>query len=130
MIKFNKLVASGGCPHCRSVSRVRKKLNRKLPFANRISRDNIKDAKNFNVIRYPIANKLKYKDEEELGTPHLTLGKIKDGQIIEDISIRGEYDKDIMIAFLNGYMNNEFNPGWKGHYEEEMKEEHEEVFGE
>lgn len=130
MIKFNKLIASSQCLHCRAVSKIRRKLNRKLPFSNRISRDNIKDSKSFNVLRYPIAKKLEYEDEEELGTPHLTLGKIKNGQIIEDISIRGEYDKDIMLAFLNGYMNSEFTPGWKGTYEEELKEEHEEVFGE
>ena len=129
-MKFNKLITGSGCPHCRGVNKVLRKLNRKLKTQNRISVNNTKDKKKFNVIRYPIVKELKYSDEDEIGTPHLTLGKIKNNQIIEDISVRGEYEKDIMVAFFNGYMNNELNEGWKDFYEEELKEEHEEVFGE
>lgn len=130
MEKFNKLITGSPCVHCRSVNKVLRKLNRKLKPQNRININNIKDKKKFNVNRYPIINELKYSNEDEIGTPNLSLGKIKNNQIIEDISVRGEYEKEIMVAFFNGYMNNGLNEGWKDFYEEELKEEHEEVFGE
>ncbi len=130
MIKFNKMIKSTGCMHCRAVQKVLRKINRKLAFPNKINKDNIKDTVKFNVIIYPIANKLTYEGEDKLGTPHLTLGHITKGQIIEDISIRGEYEKDIMVAFLSGYMNKQLIPGWQDVYADELKEEHEEVFGE
>jgi len=121
MRSFNNLFVSSGCPHCREVLPVVREINKKLPLKKRIKINNIRNERDSRVFFFPVIKKMRYQEGTAMDTPHLSLAKIdKSGKIVEEINIKGSYGKEIMNAFLHGYLNDEFIDEWKDSYEEEL----------
>jgi len=114
MKKFKMFIHSSECSHCRKEIPVIRKINRKFEERGKgIKFLNIRDSENFGIVVYPIIKILNYEGEDKLHTPHLSFGEIKNGKMQEHINIKGHYESDILDAFLNGYLNNEFSEDFK-----------------
>lgn len=118
MKQFKKLFVARECPNCKKQKPVILELNRILPIHKRFSINNVRNTDEFNVHFFPIIKKINF-----TGTPHLSIGEIKFGKIIEKIRILGGYSKESLRAFLYGYLNEDFLEEYKDIYELELKNE-------
>lgn len=118
MKPFNKLFRTRNCPFCREVIPEIIRINKKIPKIKRIEIINIKDLDRFKINFYRVTIGLNIDK-----TPHLILGYIKNGKIIERVNIMGGYISEVLRPTLEGYFNDEMLEEYKDSYEGEIDNE-------